>query len=156
MSNRGARAYYLITDTIKDQLIADINVNSVTLGDITDVDLSKQTIFPLSHIIVNTATYEGNVWRMNISVMAMDVVDVSKEETTDLYTQNNNEQDILNTQLAVLNKLLGVISRGTIYTDNYQLDGTAVCEPFVDRFENKLTGWAATFDVIVKNDIDIC
>ena len=156
MSNRGARAYYLITDTIKDQLIADINVNSVTLGDITDVDLSKQTIFPLSHIIVNTATYEGNVWRMNISVMSMDVVDVSKEETTDLYTQNNNEQDILNTQLAVLNKLLGVISRGTIYTDNYQLDGTAVCEPFVDRFENKLTGWAATFDVIVKNDIDIC
>tara|TARA_Y100001937_G_scaffold39221_1_gene55791 strand:- start:329 stop:799 length:471 start_codon:yes stop_codon:yes gene_type:complete len=156
MSNRGARAYYLITDTIKDQLIADINVNSVTLGDITDVDLSKQTIFPLSHIIVNTATYEGNVWRMNISVMAMDVVDVSKEETTDLYTQNNNEQDILNTQLAVLNKLFGVISRGTIYTDNYQLDGTAVCEPFVDRFENKLTGWAATFDVIVKNDIDIC
>ena len=156
MSNRGARAYYLITDTIKDQLIADVNVNTVTLGDISEVDLSKQTIFPLSHIIVNTATYEGNIWRMNVSVMAMDVVDISKEETTALYTQNNNEQDILNTQLAVLNKLLGVISRGTLYTDQYQLEGNAVCEPFLDRFENKLTGWACTFDIVVKNDIDIC
>jgi len=156
MSNRGARAYYLITDTIKDHLINDINVNTVTLGDISEVDLNKQTIFPLSHIIINTATYEGNVWRMNISVMSMDVVDESKNETTDIFTQNNNEQDILNTQLAVLNKLLGVISRGTIYSDQYQMDGTATCEPFVDRFENKLTGWAATFDVLVKNDIDIC
>jgi len=156
MSNRGARSYYLITDKIKDQLIADVNVNTVTLGDISEVDLSKQTIFPLSHIIVNTATYEGNVWRMNITVMAMDVVDQSKDAATDVFRGNNNEQDILNTQLAVLNKLLGVISRGTIYSDNYQLDGSAVCEPFLDRYENMITGWACTFDVVVKNDIDIC
>lgn len=156
MSNRGARSYYLITDTLKDQLIADPHVNTVTIGDISDVDLSKQTIFPLSHIIINTATYEGNVWRMNVSVMAMDVVDQSKDEATDVFIGNDNEQDILNTQLAVLNKLLGVVSRGTLYSDLYQLDGTAVCEPFVDRFENKLTGWACSFDVLVQNDIDIC
>jgi len=156
MSNRGARSYYLITDTIKDQLIADEFVNSVTLGDISDVDLSKQTIFPLSHIIVNQATYQGNVWSMNVTVMCMDVVDVSKEQTTDLFRGNNNEQDILNTQLAVLNKLLGVLSRGTLYSDNYQLEGTATCEPFQDSYENMITGWAATFDVLVKNDIDIC
>tara|TARA_R100001015_G_C4625666_1_gene184277 strand:+ start:1519 stop:1989 length:471 start_codon:yes stop_codon:yes gene_type:complete len=156
MSNRGSRAYYLITDTLKDQLIADEFVNTVTLGDITEVDLNKQTIFPLSHIIINNATYQGNVWLMNVTVLAMDVVDQSKLETTDVFLENNNEQDILNTQLAVINKLLGVISRGSLYSDNYQLQGDASCEPFVDRFENMVTGWAATFDVVVKNDIDIC
>ena len=35
----------------------------------------------------------------------MDIVDESKEATTDIFRGNNNEQDILNTQLAVLNKL---------------------------------------------------
>ena len=53
MSQQGTRAFYQATETIKSQLLADINVNSVTTGDIADVDLQKQTIFPLSHIIVN-------------------------------------------------------------------------------------------------------
>ena len=53
MSNQGVRGYYQITQTIKDQLLADENVNTVTTGDITKIDLSKQTIFPLSHIIIN-------------------------------------------------------------------------------------------------------
>lgn len=156
MSNVGVRAYYLITDQIKDQLIADPHVNTVTIGDITDVDLNKQTMFPLSHIIVNNATFEGQFWRMNITVMCMDVVDQSKNESTDQFVLNNNEQDILNTQLAVLNKLLSVLSRGTLYTNKYQLDGAATCEPFLDRFENMITGWASTFDVLLQNDIDIC
>jgi len=29
-------------------------------------------------------------------------------------------------------------------------------KPFVDRFENKVAGWTATFDVLVNNDITIC
>jgi hypothetical protein len=86
----------------------------------------------------------------------MDVVDVSKEPVTDLFRGNDNEQDILNTQLAVLNKLTQVLSRGTLFQDKYQLDGTITCEPFYDRFENELAGWTATFDVLIPNDITIC
>ena len=46
MANQGVRGFYQITETIKDQLLNDVNVNTVTTGDITDIDLSKQTIFP--------------------------------------------------------------------------------------------------------------
>jgi len=153
---RGIRGYYLITETIKDKLLADVNVNTVTTGDITKVDLNKQTIFPLSHIIINQSILEEQVIRFNVSVLAMDVVDVSKEPVTDLFRGNDNEQDILNTQLAVLNKLTQVLSRGTLFQDKYQLDGTITCEPFYDRFENELAGWTATFDVLIPNDITIC
>ena len=153
---RGIRGYYLITETIKDQLLADVNVNTVTTGDITKVDLNKQTIFPLSHIIINQSILEEQVIRFNVSVLAMDVVDVSKEPVTDLFIGNDNEQDILNTQLAVLNKLTQVLSRGTLFQEKYQLDGTITCEPFYDRFENELAGWTATFDVLIPNDITIC
>jgi len=156
MANQGVRGFYQITETIKDQLLNDINVNTVTTGDITDIDLSKQTIFPLCHIIINSATVEEQVLRFSISVLAMDVVDQSKEATSDIFRGNNNEHDILNTQLAVVNKLTQVLRMGTLYRDKYQLDGDPTCEPFYDRFENQVAGWACTFDVLIENDINIC
>jgi hypothetical protein len=156
MSQTGIRGFYLLTETIKDQLLGDVNVNTVTTGDIYDIDLAKQSIFPLSHIIINNVTTQEQVLTFNISVLAMDIVDESKEATTDLFRGNNNEQDILNTQLAVLNKLVMVLRKGTLYNDQYQLDGDATLEPFYERFDNRLAGWSATFNVFVKNDIDIC
>ena len=160
MSTRGVRAFYDLTTKIKDTLLTDENVNSVTLGDFTDIDLNKQTIFPLSHIIVNNATYSTNIWTMNLSLFCMDLVDTQKKEEDktkeDYFTGNNNEQDVLNTQLAVVNLLLSELSRGTIFSDNYQLVGNPTCEPFTDRFESLLAGWVCTFDVQIKNDINIC
>jgi len=150
------KGFYQVTETIKNQLLADVNVNTVTTGDITRVDLSKQTIFPLSHLIVNNVTNEDNVLRFSLSVLAMDIVDISKEEVVDIFRGNNNEQDVLNTQLAVLNKLVQVLRGGTLFQDLYQLDGSPSFEPFYDRFENEMAGWALTFDVIINNDITIC
>tara|TARA_B110000459_G_scaffold195240_1_gene235669 strand:+ start:708 stop:1163 length:456 start_codon:yes stop_codon:yes gene_type:complete len=150
------KGFYQVTETIKNQLLADVNVNTVTTGDITRIDLSKQTMFPLSHIIVNNVGNEDNILRFSLSVLSMDVVNISKEEVVDIFIGNNNEQDILNTQLAVLNKLVQVLRGGILHTDLYQLDGTPNFEPFYDRFENEMAGWALTFDVIIPNDISIC
>jgi hypothetical protein len=150
------KGFYQVTQVIKDQLLSDVNVNTVTTGDITRIDLSKQTMFPLSHIIVNNVGNEDNILRFSLSVLAMDVVNISKEEVVDIFIGNNNEQDILNTQLAVLNKLVQVLRGGTLHQDLYQLDGSPSFEPFYDRFENEMAGWALSFDVIIPNDISIC
>tara|TARA_B100000809_G_scaffold249396_1_gene280696 strand:+ start:26 stop:481 length:456 start_codon:yes stop_codon:yes gene_type:complete len=150
------KGFYQVTEVIKNQLLLDPNVNTVTTGDITKIDLSKQTIFPLSHIIVGNVGNEDNVLRFSLSVLAMDIVNVSKEEVVDIFVGNNNEQDILNTQLAVLNKLVQVLRGGTLHQDLYQLDGNPSFEPFYDRFENEMAGWALSFDVLVQNDISIC
>lgn len=150
------KGFYQVTETIKNQLLSDANVNNVTTGDITKIDLSKQTMFPLSHIIVNNVNNEDNVLRFSLSVLSMDIVNLSKEEVVDIFVGNNNEQDILNTQLAVLNKLVQVLRGGTLHQNLYQLDGTPNFEPFYDRFENEMAGWALSFDVLIPNDIYIC
>lgn len=150
------KGFYQITTAIKDQLYKDVFVNTVSSGDIFEIDLNKQTIFPLSHIIVNNAQYNGNVWIFNISVLCMDVVDFSKTEQTDQFLTNDNEQDVLHTQLMVINRLLEVLRRGSLFDDLYQLQGTPNCEPFVDRFENKIAGWTVTFDVMVSNEMTSC
>ena len=156
MSNQGVRGFYQILETIKDSLLNDININTVTTGNLSDINLRKQDIFPLGHIIINSAVIEEQIIRFNITVFAMDIVNRSKSETIDVFTGNNNEQNILNTQLAVLNKLIAVLQRGNLYLNQYQLDSSPVCEPFYDRFDNELAGWSASMDIIINNDINIC
>jgi hypothetical protein len=111
------KGFYQVTQAIKDQLLSDVDVNTVTTGDITRVDLSKQTMYPLSHIIVNNVGNEDSTLRFSLSILSMDIVNASKEEITDVFVGNNNEQDILNTQLAVLNKLEEVAIYMRIYTN---------------------------------------
>ena len=156
MSNTGIRGFYLLTETIEQQLLSDVNVNTVTTGDIYDIDLSKMSIFPLSHIIINNVLVQESVLTFSISVLSMDVVDESKKPTTNIFRGNNDEQDILNTQLQVLNKLIKVLRKGNLHNDQFQLNGDASCEPFYDRFDNKVAGFTASFDVFVNNDITLC
>lgn len=148
--------FYDLTKKIKDTLIAEPFVNTVTFGSIDDIDLNKSTIFPLSHIIVNNVTVNSNILTYNISVLSMDVVDESKKEVTDDFIGNDNEQDVLNTQLAIQNRLIALLQRGSLYTDKYQVEGSVTCEPFVDRFENKLAGWVSTIDILIQNDMTVC
>jgi len=150
------KGFYKLTEQIKDSLIAEPFVNTVTFGSLDDVDLSKQNIFPLSHIIVNNTIVASNTLTFNISVLSMDIVDISKEEVTNKFEGNDNEQDVFNTQLALQTRLINKLQRGDLYTDLYQVQGDVTCEPFVDRFENKLAGWVATFDVMIQNDMTIC
>lgn len=156
MANEGVRGFYQLTETIKEELLKDININTVTTGDITDVNLNKQDMFPLGHIIINSVTDDENVLNFNISILACDIVDQSKELTVDRFVGNNNVQDILNTQLAVLNRLIQRLRKGNLYTEMYQLNGNPSLTPFYDRFENQLAGWTATMDIQIYNDIYIC
>ena len=156
MTKIGVRGFYQITEEIESALLSDENVNTVTTGDITDIDLSKNSIYPISHVTVNNASLGENLIRFNISVISMDLVDVSKSETTDIFVGNNNEQDVLNTQLAVVNKLVQKLRQGTLYQNKFQLDNNPTCEFFTDRFDNQVAGVAATIDIVIPNDIDIC
>ena len=145
---------YRVLEKVKEVLESDIDVNKVTYGDITQIDLDKQTIYPLSHVMLNTVVSNEQVLRFNISIIAMDIVDVTKEED-DGY-ERSNEQDVLNTQLAVLNKAIQKMRIGNLYRDKYQVEGDVSIEPFTDRFENQVSGVVGTFDIIIENDVDVC
>ncbi len=156
MSNQGVRGFFQLTETIKQELLKDVNINTVTTGDITDVNLNKQDIFPLGHIIIDNVSDEEQVLRFNMTILACDIVNQSKDLTVDRFVGNNNVQDILNTQLAVLNRLTQRLRMGNLYSDMYQLDGIPILTPFYDRFENQLAGWSSSITVLIYNDIYIC
>jgi hypothetical protein len=148
--------FYDILDKLKWHFDNDELVNSVTQGDIFQVDLNKQTIFPLTHIMVNSSTLGDNTQTFNVSLIAMDIVDISKTETTDTFQENNNELDVLNTQHHVLNRCYQQMLHGNLWDQQFVVEGDPTLEPFTERFENLLAGWTMTFDVVVPNDMTIC
>ena len=67
-------------------------INTVTIGNIADIDLSKQTIFPLVHVMPNNASIDGNTITLNLTLFFMDVVDFSKSESINSFDGNDNDQ----------------------------------------------------------------
>ena len=158
------RNLYLVLENINEYLSAHPLVNVVTFGDIFDIDLNKQGIFPLAHVIVNSATFQGsslNTVNFNIDVIVMDIVDIPKNDLrdqTEPFNGQDNLQDVLNSTLAVCNGLAANLIKGQLNTDLYQLDdNTVTCNPFLDRFENKLAGWTMNLSInTANNELSIC
>ena len=141
-------SYYKLLDTLKAQLNATNLINTVTDGQISDIDLAKQTLFPLAHIIVNSATIDGKLQRFNVTILAMDILD--GKEKYDI------EPSIMNAMLQSLNRVYEIMTRGDLNPDYIMIDGAPTLEPFTDRFENKLAGWAMTFDVVMMSEMTVC
>lgn len=149
------KAYYNLIDKIHTYLDGNPNVNTVTFGDIMDVDLSKQTIFPLVHVTVSNVTFSEAVMNISFNVAAMDVVDEDKDDKQDKSEPHlglDNKQDILNTQLTVINGLQSSLRRGELYDDHYQLNQDANAKLFQDRYENLLTGWTLSMTIQIPNN----
>jgi len=159
------RNLYLILEKVNTYLSNHPLVSTVTFGDIFDVDLKKQSIYPLAHVIVNDATFQGanlNTVSFNLDILVMDIID---EPKNDIRTQpvpfdgQDNTQDVLNSTLVVLNGLSQELIRGQLNTDLYQVaDATSItCTPFLDRFENKLAGWNMSVQIQTANtEISLC
>lgn len=150
--------YDLVTK-IKGFLRANPIVNTVTFGDISDVDLNKTTIFPLTHFVLGNTTITNNTIRITISVMFLDIVDYTKDFNDNDFgdrEDDTNIVDVYNTQLQIANDLISHLKRGDLYRDGYQLIGDPICEPFRDRFENELAGWAVDLSIEVPNNFSVC
>lgn len=78
------------------------------------------------------------------------------DEVTDRFMGNNNEDYVLDTTLQILNRAYKLMDSGDLFSDNFVVDGNPTCEPFTERFENLLAGWAMTFDVVIPNEMTIC
>ena len=93
------KEYYKLVDDINAYLISDEYVNTVTFGDIFEVDLAKQTIFPLAHVNIENVNFTENSMQVRISLLVMDMVDETSADKNDLskpYLGKDNKQEILN------------------------------------------------------------
>lgn len=142
-------AVYETLNKIKDNLRSNPSIQTVTFGDLMEVDLAKTTIFPLAHVQMGNVSFRDHVIVMNISVLFLDIIDDNRDvNDSDQFYGNNNLIDVLNTQLAAANVLQGDMRRGSSYDDLFQITGDISARPFLDKFENELAGWGV--DLIIE------
>jgi hypothetical protein len=150
--------YYEITNTIRQELEATNQIKVVTHGSLEDVDLARQTIYPLAHITPSAAATTEKTIQWSFSIVVMDIVDFNKYDLRDQenpFYGTDNKQDVLNTIMYALQKMVSRFRRGTPYSNLVRLVSEPTYEPFVDRYENLLAGWSIQLQLETPNtDVD--
>lgn len=152
------REFYQVTGHLRDVLIADPNINNVYMStNVQEVDINKQNIYPMAYIILGDADVQSNVINFSFNVLCFDIVDQLKNDLrdeNDVFYGQDDVQDIWNTQLAVINRMVNTLRRGSD-TVNFDLLRAGTATPFKDRFENLLAGWSVEITITVPNT-EIC
>lgn len=142
--------YFGITDSIRKAFNDTGRINTITHGDLSMVDLSRQTIYPLVHVVSQGATFEGNVTDYTFGVTVMDIVDFNRDNPDDLtepFYGNDNTQDILHDLSTTIELALDELRRGDLYSDLFRLaEGGVSGTAFISDGENMLAGWNITIN----------
>ncbi len=154
-NKKGVQSLYDLIDTMNYELESNPFVNKVTIGTLTEIDLAKQTIFPLSHITLNSVRHNENTLSFDLTIFNLDIVNISKEGEIGVYG-NDNLFYILTNQLYVINRLVSRLRQSTLHKDGWELDGDPTSEVVDKETENMLAGYETNITVTIPNDINKC
>jgi hypothetical protein len=160
----GVEAIYRLLDAMNTELESNVFCNSVSMGFKTEVDLAKQTIFPMAHIYLDTINFNDNSMSFNLTIINLDIVTISKDlpENSVYYKKdknifgNDNLVYIWTNQLYVINQLISRLKQSTTFSGGWQLDGTPTSTFINKELENMLAGFETTLSITVPNDISKC
>ena len=147
-------------------------ISSVSVGDIYDIDLSKQTLFPLMHINPIGVSPGESELLYTFQIFLCDLV--SEKDNwqtyqalglTKLVDFKNNEQEVYNQQLAIAVDIISMMRHSIqqslagvndINAPLYFTQDQFSLEPFAERFDNMLCGYVFELGIKVMNDFDAC
>ena len=149
-------------------------ISTVSVGDIYDIDLEKETKFPLLHLNPTSVTTGDSSLTYNFQIFVMDMVSEKSDWQTEqqsslayakLVNTKNNEQEVFNQTLEICTDFIGMLRHsmqqslyGTadINEPLYFTEGQFTIETFTERFDNLCCGWVFTIGVKVMNDFQTC
>tara|TARA_R110001606_G_scaffold5778_5_gene26364 strand:- start:6805 stop:7311 length:507 start_codon:yes stop_codon:yes gene_type:complete len=149
------KTYGNVVDTLKCIGEQHLEIKTTTTGDIWDIDLEKNTMFPLYHINPMTVDIGLQTKTFNFQLFVMDIVDAD----------GDNEQYVLSDTLQIMNDILSILKHGeTMYQydaangeePRYWIGDDFSCEPFTERFDNQVSGWVMEIAVEVENELNSC
>lgn len=141
--------FYEIIDLLKQLIDSNAFTNKITFGELSDVDLNKDTTYPLTHIMMEQAVIQEKTIEYRLNIVAADVVDVIDEDLgVDDFYGNDNTQDVLNTQLKIMTELINALRKLDLVANKYaRINDEPVATPFKDRFDNVIAGWETTITI---------
>lgn len=149
------KTYNNVVNTLKCLGEQHLEIQSTTTGDITDIDLEKNTLFPLYHINPVSVDVSMSQKTFNFQLFVMDIVDADGDA----------EQTVLSDTLQIITDLIAILKHGEILygydashgeEERYFVDDDFSIEPFTERFDNAVTGWIVDVGIIVESELNSC
>jgi hypothetical protein len=140
---------YDIIDKLKETGEALPSIRTITFGNLEDVDIKRQTIFPLIHIVPGTATLNGSTISWSFQIHAMDLIDFNKDDLNDMddpFHGTDNMQDVLSDMVQQLSIMVDKIKRGASF-GTYEIVGSQTMTPFFDKTGNSLAGYTLSVTI---------
>ena len=162
------KTYNNVIDTLKNLGEQHKVIQTTTTGDIYEIDLNKNTLYPLLHINpVNVQTGQSTLI-YNFQIFIMDLVSEKNTWTSSNYisaSNLSNEQEVLSECLQICTDIIGMLRHSVWQSETNPIDinepimfgeGEFTLEPFNERFDQLVTGWVFTLPIIVQNDFQTC
>ena len=167
------KTYLNVIETLKKLGRQHYFINTTSVGDIYDINLEKEDIFPLMHINPTSVTTGSNQLNYNFQIFVCDLVSEKADWNNGLSSVGSknltNEIDVFNDTLQTCVDIISIFRNsqwqaqnnpatyaGDINAPVYFTDGDYNIEPFTERFDNLLTGWVFSMTVVVQNSFDSC
>ncbi len=152
--------YYNVLDYFKTIMINHPSISDVSQGPIDNVDNFQFPKYPIGNVVIINAIFGASTTTYEIQLLIADKVKNKNNESDN----RTNEQlvpyygvdDVVDIHANTLSILNDLISFTQYSVEAFEIDGDITLEPFADRFNNGLAGWAATFSLITHNDIPRC
>ena len=136
------------------------SIGVATYGDLQHMDLKEYPMYPIGNVNITNTIFGTNVTTYTIELVIADKVKNKNNESEAVTNKQvipffgvDDDVYIHSNTLGILNDLTSYTQRGVA---GFDIDGEIECIPFVDRFDNGLTGWVATFSLTTHNDKNRC
>jgi len=149
------KTYNNVIETLKCLGEQHFQIQTTSTGDISKVDLEKNTKFPLYHISPISAEVNLQTKSFNFQIFVMDLV----------HPDEDCEQYVLSDTLQIITDIISLLKHGEIlYGYNtahgeearYWIEDDFLIEPFTERFDNDVTGWVVDIKIQIESELDSC
>ena len=151
MASGPLSSFKSVVEYLRTLSLSHLNVKQFTFGQLSDLDIETNTQnptqYPLVMLIPRRADLDAG-GKVEFS-FALSVQDITNY---DLQVQ----EDQLNTTFMILQDLLSRMRQTTWGDVEVYLRVPVTARPFVESFNNNLSGWSAEIVVEVKNPFNNC
>ena len=149
------KTYNNALETLKCLGTQHRQIETVSNGDLFDIDMEASGLYPLMHVIINDANVSLSEQKFNFRVLIMDLVE------PDL----SNEDEVISDTYQTMIDIIALLKHGEILygydaaageEQRYFVDNDFLISPFTERFTNNVSGWVCDISIIVESVLDSC
>jgi hypothetical protein len=142
---------YKADDILHDAIKAE-GFNTVTFGDVSAVDLQKQSIYPLCHVTITDVAQTSSIQTISYFITILDLIDennLNKRTSENKFRLTSNIEDVFHDLAYRFNRAYQTLKKDT--TNVLDTSESISLTAGYAEMQNKLAGYTTTLDITIEN-----